>query len=176
VTVRWNKADDGSNQESITAEFPPRESIRGTTVLFRQLFSPEERASYSAVRKVIGRRIYEQRDADRDQRLEVQKRWNGAHGQLRQYLLTYLADKKVCDANNWKSDDLPDASVRPEPLIKTFLYGDLIHWDRGAKELDKLTDDEFKRAWNTMHYLNVVTQLCHFYLGYSLLAKSAIGA
>ncbi|WP_406399585.1 hypothetical protein OH805_11080 [Streptomyces sp. NBC_00879] len=159
----------------ITAEFPAREAIRGTTVLFRQLFSNEERASYNTVRKLIGRRVHDCKDAESDRRAEMQKRWNGAHGQLRAYLLTFLTDRKVCDASGWKAE-LPDADVKPEALIKLFQYGDLIHWGDGAEELSRLSSDEFKRAWNTMHYLTALTQLSHFYLGYSLLTKSAIGS
>lgn len=175
VNVSWNRADDGSHQEKITAEFPAREAIRGTTVLFRQLFSNEERASYNTVRKLIGRRVHDCKDAESDRRAEMQKCWNGAHGQLRAYLLTFLADRKVCDASGWKAE-LPDADVKPEALIKLFQYGDLIHWGDGAEELSRLSSDEFKRSWNTMHYLTALTQLSHFYLGYSLLTKSAIGS
>lgn len=174
VKVSWKQAEDGTQEESITADFPTREAIRGTTTLFRQLFSPEERASYNAVRKVIGRRIHENDDTSRDQRVELNKAWNGAHGKLRAYLLTALADRKVCNTQGWQTE-LPDENVKPEEIIKLFQYGDLIHWGRGAEELSKLSHDDFTRAWNTMHFLSVMTQLSHFYLGYSLLARKAVG-
>lgn len=174
VTVNLKRADDGSTKQTVTAQFPPREAIRGTTVLFRQLYSTEERASYTTVRKIIGRRIHECADADRDRRNETQKRWNKAHGQLRAYLLTFLADRAACEAQGWATAMIPNVDVKPEAVIKLFQYGDLIHWGDGAEELGELSKDEFHHAWNTMHYLETVIQLSHFYLGYSLLAKAAI--
>lgn len=174
VSVSVKRAPDGTQEEKVTAKFPPREAIRGTTVLWRQLYSAEERASYSKVRKIIGRRIHNTQDSEHDRRDEVQRRWNWAQGQLRAYLLTFLADRAACQAQGWSTDMLPNADVKPEVLVKLFQYGDLIHWGEGAEELGRLSDDEFKRAWNTMHYLEIVTQLSHFYLGYSLIAKAAI--
>ena len=175
VTVNLKRADDGRTQQTVSAEFPPREAIRGTTVLFRQLYSTEERASYTKVRKIIGRRIHECADKDRDHRDEMQRRWNKAHGQLRAYLLTFLADRTVCEARGWATNMIPNADVKPEAMIKLFQYGDLIHWGEGAEELSRLSEDEFNQAWNTLHYLETMIQLSHFYLGYSLLAKAAIG-
>ncbi|CAL9296414.1 hypothetical protein SUDANB52_02536 [Streptomyces sp. SudanB52_2052] len=69
---------------------------------------------------------------------------------------------------------LPNADVKPEALVRLFQYGDLIHWGEGAEELGHLSNDEFNHAWNTLRYLEIVIQLSHFYLGYSLLAKAAI--
>ncbi|MEV3949792.1 hypothetical protein [Streptomyces halstedii] len=174
VQVNWKKNEAGEQEEVITADFPSREAIRGTTVLFRQLFSTEERASYNAVRKMVGKHIHATVDDFRDQRLEMQKSWNGAHGKLRAHLLTAMADRKVCDARGWKAT-LPNESIKPEEMIKLFQYGDLIHWGRGAEELSKLSGDEFNKAWNTMHFLTVMAQLSHFYLGYSILARKALG-
>ncbi|MFF0226679.1 hypothetical protein [Streptomyces sp. NPDC004629] len=174
IKLSVKRAEDGSQKQTLTAKFPPREAIRGTTVLFRQLYSNEERASYTKVRKIIGRRIHSTPDPDRDRRDEIQRRWNRAHGQLRAYLLTYMADRTVCEARGWHTGSIPNADAKPEALIKLFLYGDLIHWGDGAEELDQLSSDEAKHAWNTLRYLEVVAQLSHFYLGYSLLAKAAI--
>ncbi|MFI0192183.1 hypothetical protein ACH4PW_32155 [Streptomyces sp. NPDC017082] len=174
IKLHITRAEDGTQMEKITASFPPREAIRGTTVLFRQLYSDKERASYTKVRQIIGRHIHSTQDADRDRRDEMQRCWNRAQGQLRAYLLTYLADRAVCEARGWHTGDLPNADVKPEALTKLFLYGDLIHWGDGAEELDQLSSDEFNHAWNTLRYMQVVAQLSHFYLGYSLLAKAAL--
>ncbi|WP_158716501.1 hypothetical protein [Streptomyces sp. NRRL S-1314] len=174
IKLHVTRADDGTQTENFTANFPPREAIRGTTVLFRQLYSNAERASYTKVRQIIGRHIHGTQDADRDRRDEMQRRWNRTHGQLRAYLLTYMADRVVCEARGWHTGMIPNAEVKPEELTKLFLYGDLIHWGDGAEELDQLSSDEVTHAWNTLRYMQVVAQLSHFYLGYSLLAKAAI--
>jgi hypothetical protein len=179
LKLNWTNSEDGTQTEKITADFPPRESVRGTTVLFRQIYSNEELASYNAVRKIIGRRAAEQGDEHRDHRTEMQKRWNGAQGKLRAYLLTYLADKMVHDSLKTSGQPdglaLPGHDVKPEAIIRLFQYGDLIHWGSGAQEMGELTQSEFLLKWNTMHYLEVVTQLSHFYLGYSMIARKAIG-
>lgn len=166
----------GGNTEQVETSFPPKEAIRGTAVLFRQLASSDEEASYSKVRRAIGRRIHEAIDDRRDERQEIQVRWNRAHGQLHAGLLTAMADRRALELSGaHPSVPVPREDVKPQELLSLFQYGDLIHWGKNAAALRNLAGDDFLYNSAMMEYLSVVLQLSHFYLGYSLLVSRAIG-
>lgn len=162
-------------QERVEVDFPPKESIRGTAVLFRQLASAEEEASYSKVRKVIGRHIYELDDDRRDERKEWQARWNGAHGQLQARLLIAMADREVIRRQGGHATvPVVGEEVKPQEILSLFQYGDLIHWGKHASALKTLAGDDFAYNRALYDYISVVIQLSHFYLGYSLLVARAL--
>ncbi len=69
---------------------------------------------------------------------------------------------------------VPGEDVKPQELLSLFQYGDLIHWDRHAGALSALAGDDLLYKYATMHFLEVVIQLSHFYLGYSLLVARAM--
>lgn len=113
------RVEDG--QERVEPNFPPKEAIRGTAVLFRQLASSEEEASYSKTRKIIGRRIYELADDRRDERQESQVRWNRAHGQLQGGLLTTMVDRKIVALHGGHASvPVVGEDVRPQELLSLF--------------------------------------------------------
>ncbi len=159
---------------TITRDRPSGEALRGTTVLFRQLASSAEPASFLAVRKLVGRRIHETRDAHREQRADVHKAWARAHAGLQQGLLRTEADRKVARAINWH-EPVGGEDVRPQHLLSLFQYGDLIHWDRRAEELQALASNDFDYATAEFRFIEVLLQLSHFYLGYAVLVRTAVG-
>jgi len=160
---------------TFTADEPPREAIRGTVVLFRQLASDDERASYSTVRKIIGRRIHEVVDEHSGQRDEWQRRWNRARAALMSGMLTAMADRKVIDSMGGSRDvPVPGEDVRPTELISLFQYGDLIHWDKQREAMGALVADDFMHKFRTLQFLEVIIQLSHVYLGYSILVRRAL--
>ena len=81
MTAEFEGDSDEDGEPKISASFPTKEAIRGAAVLFRQLNSPDERASYSKVRKIISRHVNELADEHRDQRKEWQVRWGRAAGE-----------------------------------------------------------------------------------------------
>ncbi|MCX4748078.1 hypothetical protein OG455_21605 [Kitasatospora sp. NBC_01287] len=162
--------------EAVIADFPAKEAIRGTTVLFRQMASAQEPASYSQVRKIIGQIAHQHHDEHRDQRLELQRLWNRAHGQLNSRLLTAMADRKALELMGAHPNlPVPGEDVKPQEVLSLFQYGDLIHWDRHAEAFQEVANDDFQHKWQTLKFLSVMTQLSRFYLGYSLLVARAVG-
>jgi hypothetical protein len=163
-------------RETVEVDFPPKEAIRGTAVLFRQLASSEEEASYAKVRKVIGRRIHEARDERRDERDDYQRAWNRVHGRLHAGLVSAMADREAIRLQGGhESVPVVGEDVKPQELLLLFQYGDLIHWGKNASALRTLAGDDFAYNRAMFDYLTVVIQLSHFYLGYSLLVTRAIG-
>jgi hypothetical protein len=170
----------------VTSDLPTKEAMRGTDVLFRQIQSSEEPASYAKVRKIIGRRIHEAPDdGHRDRRQEWQRRWRAAHGRLNTYLLTYLADAKALGwpdahlsnppAARSKLDERPGEDVKPMLVLSLFRYGDFIHWGDRREDFALLAQDDHGLNFAYMDYLEVLLQLSHFYIGYSVLAAAAFG-
>lgn len=162
--------------ETTTLDEPSNEAIRGGLVLFRQITSDNEPASYGAVRKIIGRAIHETRDEQYDARDEWQRRWNRARAELLGGLLTSMADRKVVnEIGGHASVPVAAETVRPMELLSLFQYGDLIHWGKGRGELRELMKDDLIYKWQRFHFLEVVIQLSHFYLGYSVIVQRALG-
>ena len=166
---------NGDSEPSIVANFPKKEAIRGAAVLFRQLHSAEESASYGKVRNIISSHSQQLADQHRDQRKEWQARWGRAAGKLNGHLLTAMADRKVLNQMGGHPDTpVVGEDVSPTTLISIFQYGDLIHWGKrvGAhKEI--MSQDSILAQRDTMNYLESVIQLSHYYLGYSLLVQAA---
>ena len=159
-----------------SADLPPREAVRGTVVLFRQLAADNEPASFTKVRGIVGRRVHEERDEWSDQRSEWQRRWVRARAALLGGLLTSMVDRKVIEQQGWSPDlPVPGDGVRPLELISLFQYGDLIHWGEKREEMGALLGDDFKHTWTTFQFLEVLIQLSHVYAGYSILVRRALG-
>jgi len=161
---------------TLTADHPPREAIRGTVVLFRQMTAESEPASFSAARKIVGSRIRQVRDEHFDQRDEWQRRWVRARTALMSGLLTAMADRKVVRQQGGP-DDVPvvGEDVHPTELLSLFQYGELIHWDKKRDAMSALIADDFGLKIQTHYFLEVVIQLSHLCLGYSLLVRRALG-
>jgi hypothetical protein len=161
-------------KEKISVDLPSMEALRGTVVLFRQIASDGEVASYTSVRKLMGLHIQRQLDDQRDKRQEWHKRWNRARGLLNSRLLKTMADDIVKAQRGWQDAPSVGDDVRPLELLSLFEYGELIHWGRHRDAMDDLMKDEFHHKWPLHHFVEVVIQLSHFYLGYSVLVNRAL--
>jgi len=134
----------GEPEPQIIRGGPPAEALRGTTVLFRQLASNDEPASFLKVRKIIGKHVHETSDAQRGKREELHTAWKRAHAGLREGLLRTTADLKVANAIHW-NQPVGGEDVRPQHVLSLFQYGDLIHWDRHAADFEVLASAGFHR-------------------------------
>jgi hypothetical protein len=167
------KSENG--KPTVEADEPPREAIRGTVVLFRQISAEDETASYSRVRKIIGRRIHETRDEYADQRNEWQRRWNRTRGSLMSELLTAMADREaIRRMGGAETVPVPGEDVSPAELFSLFQYGDLIHWGDRRHAIGALMADEVIYRLRAFQFLEGVVQLSHFYIGYSVIVRRAL--
>ena len=163
----------GEPEPQIIRGGPPAEALRGTTVLFRQLASNDEPASFLKVRKIIGKHVHETSDAQRGKREELHTAWKRAHAGLREGLLRTTADLKVANAIH-RNQPVGGEDVRPQHVLSLFQYGDLIHWGRHAADFEVLASDGFDYSMARSHFIDVLMQLSHFYLGYAVLVRSAM--
>lgn len=170
LTLTWNAGE----APKVATDKPSIEAIRGFCVTFRQVASDNEAASYTAVRKVIGRLIHEQKDAEQDQRTEWHARWNRARGKLNAYSLRFLAESKIHSELGYPNNQASEADVKPLVLIKKFQYGDLLHWGDTRDDVDKLVGDEVTYAFEYHQFVTSLIQLTHFYLGYACLVERVL--
>lgn len=67
--------------QDVNVDGPPKESLRGFAVLFRQMHSgSDEPASYTVVKNILGAASRSVDDGLSDTRLDFIKRWNGGAG------------------------------------------------------------------------------------------------
>lgn len=155
---------------------PPREALRGSVVLFRQIAAKDEKASFHVVSNIIGKRTQEVDDLNREARKSYLKGWRRAHGRLLSDSLENLADAVAIGRMGGDPARMHvPMSLPPMALLSLFQYGDLIHWGLKREEHAALVTSDFQFARHFYDFVAVVTQLSHVYLGFSQLARAALG-
>ena len=167
--------DDGLD-EQIEKSFPPRENVRGFSVLFRQFYSNEEPASCKAVQNVLWRLNQQAADSSVNVRSDYLKAWVRAASRLRGYSLKLLVGRRLQELRRWPVGPLANEHLPgPEMLISTYSYGEDIHWGRQREQVAAYGRSEFDSAWTRMACFEAMVGLAHIYLGFAQLVGSAIG-
>jgi hypothetical protein len=166
---------DGGLEERIEKSFPPRENVRGFSVLFRQFYSNGEAASCKAVQNLLWRINEQAADDSTDTRSEYLKSWIRAAGRLRGYSLELLVSKRLEELGRigpgpHANEHLPG----PEVLISTYSYGEDIHWGKQRDQLAAYSKSEFDSAWTRMACFEAMVGLAHIYLGFAQLVDAAL--
>jgi len=172
--VAVNVLDDGLG-ERIEKSFPPRENVRGFSVLFRQFYSNSEAASCKAVQNLLWRINEQTADNSTDIRSEYLTSWNRATGRLRGYSLKLLVSKRLEELGRvgpgpHVNEHLPG----PEMLISTYGYGEDIHWGKQRDQVAAYSKSEFDSAWTRMACFEAMVGLAHIYLGFAQLVDAAL--
>jgi hypothetical protein len=89
-------------------------------------------------------------------------------------LLEYIVCREAAPQGG--PDDFPYSyyNVRPESLILTFQYGDIIHFSGEQENLMALTENEVNEAYYKYAVLLAITGLSHLYFGFALLVAAAL--
>lgn len=172
ITVHWTP-----ESESVKVETPPKETLRGFTVLFRQIHSDSgEPASFKVVRSILSSASAKAEDGHKDARMEVIKQWSRARAALLQRSLTNLAQAKIHGALSGQQDAAWSVGegMTPLQLISLFNYGEYIHWGDRRDEHAALFKDEVGAAFAEFHFQETLIGLSHFYFGYAKLLEIAL--
>lgn len=171
--------DDGS--ETVTTNLPAPDVVAGFAALFRQFYATDERASFKAVSGILMRRAKEASDERAEERREELRRWGKAQGKLRMFSVERLAHEKLIDEGKFppieevRTGGYPDPE-NPQQVISTFFYGEHLHWSEDkAAILVERERDAFEDARSKLFFLQASAGLAHLYIGYSVLARSALG-
>ena len=166
---------DGGLDEQIERCFPPRENVRGFSVLFRQFYSHDEPASCKAVQNVLWRLNNQAADSSVDSRGNYLRAWSRAAGRLRVYSLKLLVSKRLEEQGQigpgpHANEHLPG----PEMLISTYSYGEDIHWGKHRDQVAAYGNSAFDSAWTRMACFEAMVDLAHIYLGFAQLVEAAL--
>lgn len=165
--------EDG--QWSVHPDLPRHESFSGLSATFRQLHNDGEEASYRKVYSILGKASGRlPNDVSLSSR-GVLKKWNSARQSLNQSMLETLVCEKVLGSADRKGQKVTMEGIRPDELIKTFNYGDSLHWGKEKERLAELTADPAQEAFHRFFVTDAMITLGHFYFGFSVVASSALG-
>jgi hypothetical protein len=162
-------------EEQIERSFPPRENVRGFSVLFRQFYSDEEAASFKKVQSMLGRFNQQTADSSVDDRRDYLRSWGRAAGRLRGYSLKLLVAKRLEELG--KIGPGPHANEHlpgPEMLISIYNYGEDIHWGEKRQQVAAWNESPFDSAWTRMACFEAMNGLAHLYLGFAQLVDAAL--
>jgi hypothetical protein len=82
-----------------------------------------------------------------------------------------IRDRLVRDAGA-KVLDYQEAHT-PKELIRTYDYGELLHWGKERHTLEAWEKDEFLANERRMAFLAAASGLAHAYIGFGELARAA---
>jgi hypothetical protein len=170
---RYNLSQ-AEGQEPVSMEYtmPPKEVLRGFTILFRQLHSKDE-ASYEVVKGILASSVRQEADAVSSVGLDYIRQWSRARAKLLQYTLTEIVQMKKLEAQGSRMPP-PENSHTPSEIISMFQYGEYIHWgDKREEHAAILRFPVFAKLLE-FKFHDVQIGLSHFCLGFSKLAESAV--
>lgn len=176
VTVNVTRGESGEWQEQVEASFSAPDAIAGFAAYFRQLYAPEEAASFQKAMSIMIRAVG---SSDTVQAEELH-RWGRAAKQLRKRPMRQLLLERLAAAGEWSALDESDrrsfASQNPERVISEYFYGEHLHWDKHAQTLEARKQSEFQDAWMRMAFLEAAMALSHLYFGFAVLVEAAVGS
>jgi len=173
---------DAGGPEKVETSFSAPDVTSGFMVLLRQCYAHDEEASFVKTRKVVEHRAHEAGDTAT---LETSKLWRRAHARLLNQALEELVQEQlVADGKLPAEMEGPDgprspvvrAPAAPSELLRTFWYGDQIHWGSQRQALATLGKDRFWAAWWNMYARLAALDLAHIYIGYAVLVERILEA
>lgn len=155
----------------------------GFMVLLRQCFADDEEASFSRVRQILGRHFHEAGDVAANNTLKL---WKDAHAAMRNKSLDELAQERLIEEGKLPALlPMPAGSVAspvvrapasPDLMLRTFWYGDYVHWGDRREEYDTAMLDEWSAANWQIGARKAAVDFTHFYLGFALLVERVLAA
>jgi hypothetical protein len=173
---RLKFSDDASGDTAILVDFPSDESFTAAALFFRQLHSGQESASFEKVQGRFFKAIAQLPADSRDRYKSILRQWVSARGKLMNQLLETIVCRKLAPKGASSAFPYPFHNVRPENLILTFQYGDIIHFSGERENLAGLMGNEFNEAYYKFAVLLAISGLCHLYFGFALLIEAALGS
>lgn len=169
VTVRWRAATETAEESTeVESTFTSKEITRGFTVLLRQFDAKDEPASFQRVNDRLRVLSSEMIDSHERSRVDQIDAWRRAQGALHGAELHRLARRKMgVDHGN---------PHPPTYYLKTYNYGELIHWDRGRETLEAWGADGARRDWERISFLEAARSLAYLYIGFGEVVRAALSA
>ncbi len=171
LTIRFNQSDVWVENQN----FPTNEVVRGFSVMFRQIYSDDEHASFNKVARILGKVNHAAGDGHADLRIDHLKAWRRASGMMRANHLKVLVGRKQEDEHSISWGTLPQEDHSPAQIISQYNYGDDIHWGKHRDAVAAFNSDPAFSANRRLDFFDAVEHLAHLYLGFGVLVKAAQG-
>jgi hypothetical protein len=174
VTVHVH--DDGMGEE-VEKSFPPKENVRGFSVLFRQFYANDEAASFKAVQGRLWELNKRADDELAEPRGEWLRAWGKAVGKLRGYSLKLLVGMQLQAQGRLPPGPRPNEHLPgPEMLISVYNYGEDIHWGEKRSQVAAWNESPFDSVWMRMACFEAMAGLAYVYLGFAQLVDAVTAA
>lgn len=172
--LRGYKSTEDGEWHIQVSDYPSDESFVGASALFRQLHNDGEPACFTNAHNALFKAMKTLTNDERDASKSVVLQWKDARGKLMNHTLQTLTALKASNATLDKP--LSYGNVNPDTLIRTFNYGDSLHFGDARAQLDDLMADPFHAAYYKYAALLSIVGLSHLYFGFAELLASALGS
>ncbi|MGO9153849.1 hypothetical protein [Mycobacterium sp.] len=154
-------------------DYPSDESFLGASAAFRQLHNDGEPACFTNAHNALFKAMKTLADDQQAAIKGMVLQWRAARGKLMNHTLQTLTALKASNATLDKP--VSYGNVNPDELIRTFNYGDSLHFGDARDELDNLLADPFHEAYYKYSGLISIVGLSHLYFGFAVLLDRALG-
>ncbi|WAC89710.1 hypothetical protein [Mycobacterium sp. Aquia_213] len=154
-------------------DYPSDESFMGTSAAFRQLHNDGETASFTNAHNALFKAMKALPEKHQSTIKYVVPQWRAARGKLMNQMLQTLTALKAGNAT--LDNPVSYGNVNPDELIRTFNYGDSLHFGDSRGQLDDLLADPFHEAYYKYAALLSIVGLSHLYFGFAVLLDRALG-
>lgn len=168
----YKDAEDGEWHLQVS-DYPSDESFLGASAIFRQLHNDGETACFTSAHNALFKAMKALPDDQRDAAKNIVLQWKEARAKLMNHTLHTLTALK--EANATPDNPLSYGNVIPDTLIRTFNYGDSLHFGDTRAQLDDLMADPFHEAYYKYAALLSIVGLSHLYFGFAVLLAAALG-
>ncbi|MCA2359576.1 hypothetical protein [Mycobacterium intracellulare] len=152
---------------------PSDESFLGASAAFRQLHNDGEPACFTTICNTLFRVMKSLPEEQQAAIKETVPQWRSARGKLMNHTVQTLTALKA--ANATLDNPVSYGNINPDELIRTFNYGDSLHFGSAKDNLDNLLADPFHEAYYKYGALISIVGLSHLYFGFAVLLASALG-
>jgi len=170
--------EDFTGLEQVESNVSPPDVTIGFMTLLRQCYANDDEASFTRARNALNKHLSRARRVDL---LRVVKRWQDAHADLLNKGLEERVQERLREDGVFGGplEGTDSLIVRdqapPHELLRTFWYGDQIHWGRGRTALAALQRDPILAALSDLQARAVALDFAHFYIGFAVLLEHALG-
>lgn len=165
IGYRVSFGPEGAPQ--VDASLPSDEAVRGTAAIFRQLYADRERASFAVVSSILRRRAGEESESGATERTRQLDAWRKAERRLRANWLSNLLVERGQELGKIPPGvSGTDRDNTPEQILSAFFYGEVLHWDRKAEEIERWKADPFFDAHYQLLFIRAMAQLAALYIGF----------
>lgn len=161
--------------DEVRGELPSNLEMAGFASYLRQCDVQHEGASFNKVHKLLGKGLRSLSETEQEWGGAVLKSWRRARRQMKSQFVDQLVIERLAISGKTAPESIPNYPWTPEWLMKSFNYGELIHWGNRREELETVTSlPPGHRRYVEFRFFEAAQYFGHFYLGVAGLIDQAL--